>query len=163
MYDPQVVDKIRKGDGKALKQLFKSEYVKLFALAYRLVGDREFAQKIIYAVFEHLWQRREDLNPLEPLPALLQKQVFEVASRSERNGVHARGVSEGDAPHIHRLIQALDSIEDVPRLIFLLHHADGFTYREIARLLDLSEETVMHYMGRALAGLEPYMVQPGVA
>ncbi len=154
MYDPQVVDKIRKGDGKALKQLFKSEYVKLFALAFRLVGDRELVNSMIQGVFKELWHHRQALNPLEPLPKMMQRRIYELASSSDQKGVHVRGLSHDEAPHTLRLIQALETVEPLPRLVYLLHQADGFSYRELAHILDLSEETILHYMGRALSALE---------
>jgi RNA polymerase sigma-70 factor (ECF subfamily) len=141
-----------------LKKLFKSLYSKLYALAYRLTGEQEVAEQIVIDVFIDLWKNRSEIDTFSLLSPILLREVYQRASSTDRPASSTGGnVSSSIArhPHLKNVVEKLAEIDNGSRLVFLLSTADGFSYREIARTLDLSEEAILHYMGKALSQLEP--------
>ena len=45
---------------------------------------------------------------------------------------------------------AISQLPDRRRRAFLLHRRHGFTYKEIAQIMDISPKTVENHIGRAL-------------
>ena len=160
MQDPQTIENLKKGDGRALKKLFKSLHSKLYALAYRLTGDPETAEKLVTDVFIDLWHNRSEIESFSPIMPILLREIYQRATSSNSPAPAADGgvsASVSKHPHLKNMVEKLAELDNGTRLIFLLFAADGFTYREISRTLDISEEAVLHYMGQALSTLEPIL------
>ncbi|MEM6335467.1 MAG: sigma-70 family RNA polymerase sigma factor [Bacteroidota bacterium] len=157
MQDPNAVERIRKGDGHALKRLYKSEFVRLYALAYRLTGDEEKAEAVVLTVMRQMWENKETLDVFQPLDLVLLREVY-TTSRRVAPDIDPIESIKNNTPNTYPLVQALQKLDPKSRFIFLLHSTEGFSYREIAFILDVTEDTVTHYMSRALEGVAPALV-----
>ncbi len=55
--DDLMVAKLKRGEQSALKSVYEVHHKKVYALCYRLSGDREFAEDITQEVFVQVWQK----------------------------------------------------------------------------------------------------------
>jgi DNA-directed RNA polymerase specialized sigma24 family protein len=154
MQDPQTVARIRRGDGSALKRLFKSNFSNCYALAYRVTGSDESARACVQRAFENLWEERESIDPFNVIDLSLLREVFLASTAHRKENPSQIAVYSHDRQVLPSLVSELKDMDEVTRLVFLLWAADGFTYRQIARAVGLSEDAVKQKMGGALSRLE---------
>lgn len=140
--------------------LFKTLYRPLcLYAAHYLGGDIDTAEDIVQDCFVSLWQHGADsARPFlytavrnacidhlrRQHPEVLQFEPADLDSIISDDEAQARSVEEA------RLWQAIDSLPQRCRDIFLMSKRDGMTYAEIARELGLSIKTVEHQISKAL-------------
>ena len=86
--------------------------------------------------------------------------------RRSRNWVNRRSIEAQENPHVvylrklerEQVQQAIESLPDAYREIVVLRDIEGFTYQEIATVLDCPAGTVMSRLGRARGKLRKLLV-----
>ena len=160
---------IKNGDKKAFEGLFRASCPLLVSFAYRFVRDIAIAEELVQDVYVSIWQNRAGIDPHGNFKIYLLKAVKNKALNYLK---HQKTISnllidielssvEIKTPHdimkddeIGKAIaQSLASLPEKCRLVFALNRFDGFSYRQIAELLDISLKTVETHMGRALKHL----------
>jgi len=157
MHDPQNIKKLSQGDGSALRRLHKAMYGKLYALAYRLTASESMANDVITDVFKRLWKNRKELNVYQQVPPILIRDTYVQAMTLSKGTSSAKVDVKWDLPpdsSLSKMSELMGRMENLPRLVYLLHSSDGYSYREISQALDVSEETVVHYHAKALSVLQ---------
>jgi RNA polymerase sigma-70 factor (ECF subfamily) len=155
-----------------LEQLFGEHYEELCAFVHSYVFSAEAAEDLVQDLFVSIWQNSERwtgagdaLRPL--LFVAARNRALDLLRHQRVRERHAeRMIAEGmestappaDAALLQQLIQqdVADAIATLPeraREIFLLSREEGLTYREIAARLDLSIKTVETQMSRSLKRL----------
>ena len=143
-----------------LETLIRSEHDQLTArLSYALSGDRHAAEDLVQEAFTRAWCRLpEGLSP-ERQRAWLHRTsrnlaIDELRRRARRPTVALDDAGAGDrlareaaAPDAAR--EALSTLPAHQRFVLLLHFDAGFTHREIAALLDSSEDAARKRVARA--------------
>ena len=138
---------------------------KLFRLAYRITFNRQEAEDIVQDTMIRVWSRREELKEVESIEAyciIITKNLAidrsqkkeaqhvrldpEVETVPVISGPYDKLVNEERLDIIHRLINKLP---DKQRMIIQLRDVEGKSYKEIAIILDLSEEQVKVNLFRA--------------
>src|ERR687892_5268 len=162
-----VLDRARAGDQEAFTALIRHYDPGLRALAYRLLGDRErmddALQETYVKAFRALPRFRGEsslgtwlyriaynacLDELErsrrvvQLP--LEDEIVEAGPRTEPGEV---------VPRRADLVEALAALPAEDRAAVLLVDAQGFDYREAARVLEIPEGTVASRLNRARRAL----------
>ncbi len=160
MQDPNVVQRLKRGDGAALKTIFRSSAQRAFVLAFRMTGNREMSEEVVKAVFEELWHKRRDIDPLQDLASTILRETYLCvrALQRERTLVTPPLPASTD-PRLQPLIEGVERLNETQRLAYLLHSAEGFSHREIARTLDVSDEAVVTLIAKALQELEVVVQQ----
>jgi RNA polymerase sigma-19 factor, ECF subfamily len=154
-------------DAQAYKQLFLLFYPSLVPFAVSIIKSKELAEEIVSDVFIKIWQRRQQLDKVENLPFYLFTAVknkclsqlsdsrykaqidineITVEFRSIYHDPEQKMISAEMVKQIHAAIQ------DLPprcKLIFKLVKEDGFKYKEVAELLQVSVKTVENQMSLA--------------
>ncbi len=171
--DGGLVEKIRRGDQRAFKELFRRRYAGLCRFAYRYIPSKDEVEDIVESVFEKLWLSRERLDPSKSIEAYLFKAVKNQALDILK-GRAKDLVSLGDdrvddslaSDPVKELINndlaaALScAIERLPRkckIVFTLSRQENLTYSEIGEILGISEKTVENQMGRAFRLLRRHL------
>jgi RNA polymerase sigma-70 factor (ECF subfamily) len=144
--------------------LFREHHPRLFRYMHRLCGDPELAADVAQETFVRLYERGS--LPEHPAPWMVA-----VAMNLFRNDRSTRArrrdlltVTRAEASHsdsspqpsqhaeaveTRRLVRAaLDRLPERSRALLLLH-ADGYTYRDIARALDINEASIGTLLARA--------------
>lgn len=160
MQDPNIVSRLHRGDGAALKSLFRSNGQKAYALAFRMTGDTTAASEVVRAVFEELWHKRRDLDPLQEMTSTILRETYLCvrALQSERQLPTVTLHATVD-PSLQPVIERLGGLTENQRLAFLLFASDGFSQRELARTLDVSDDAIATLLGKALQELEEVVQQ----
>ena len=166
--DPELLSALRSGDPSALNQLMDQLWAPLVRYAARLLGGAGDPQDFAQEAFVRLWARRGKLREDGSLKALLYTTVrnacldqFRTETRREKLQSTHGNLRSGRTPfedvhgaELQRLAAA--AVAKLPKKrqeVFRLIREEGFSYKETAQILDLSEQTVANHMSLAMADL----------
>ena len=168
----ELVERIRRGDAAAFRELFESCFEPLRRYAYRMLRSREEAEDVVHDVFLRVWRQRDRLEPACNLRAYL----FAAARNRALDRLRRRRMEEGwsdtaaasvmgeradaDADAALEIEETADAIrravEALPlrqRQVITLRWRRQMSYAEIAAELRIAEKTVGIHVGRALRRL----------
>jgi len=158
----------RAGQREALGALFDRYAQQLFAYGHHLAHDAEVVKDAIQTVFVHLWARRDHLGEVTAvkfyLYRSLKNELLRVASATRLPiapdaTAYAPSIEQTlvDTEEEHqravRLRLSLAQLSGREKEIINLKYFNNFKIREIAALLQLSEQTVANLLSRALKKL----------
>lgn len=143
--------------------LFEQYHIPVFAYLYRLVGDREWAHDLSQETFLRLFRARHRLPQVENQRAWVYRIATNVAFNALKRQRRFTWLPwrKADASHLtgpdpteqtdRRLAveQALAELPPHYRSPLLLHSHYGFSVREVAEALDISQEAVKTRLYRA--------------
>jgi RNA polymerase sigma-70 factor (family 1) len=159
LQDKRLISRLKAGDNEAFEQLFKKYNQKLFNFCYRMLRSKQEAEEVVQNTFLKIWENRNSLDESYSFSSFLfkitQNKVFN-EFRSKLNQRYYREyiaeyaeILENDTEksinfaELEKTIKnLLEMVPERRRQIFLLSREDGLTYKEIARKLDISENTV---------------------
>ncbi|MDD3471996.1 MAG: sigma-70 family RNA polymerase sigma factor [Syntrophaceae bacterium] len=175
--DEELVTRCNRGDSEAFNQLVLKYQKKVFNVAYRFVGDQEeandLAQEIFAAAYQNLKKFRGDskfstwlfqiaTNRGKNRFKYLKRRGFFVNKSSHNNDDDTEGYQRVVPDHttnpenilssrqIQKVVQdAIEELEPDHKEIVILRDIEGFSYEEIARMLDLPEGTTKSRLHRA--------------
>jgi RNA polymerase sigma-70 factor (ECF subfamily) len=161
--DAQLVARIRAGDDDAFEALVGQYQAPLFRYLRGFVGDTEHARDLVQETFLRAYK---SLGSLED-PSLLRSWLYRIAHNQACSALRRRRLvswlrllpthrTEESAPdrsaiEAARIEEALGRIPRDQRAPLLLHLVAGFSYSEIAGLLNITEGTVRMRISRGRA------------
>lgn len=165
--DQELVGLLKAGDKHAYTEVYNRYKFLLYIFAYKRLGQREDALDVVHELFLSLWERRDNLNITgQLLPYLYTAVRNRIIDKVTRQKLMSRYIDEfreylytADIPTDHlarqRNLKALidQEIAALPpkmRRVFELSRQTNLTRSEIARELNLSEDTVKSHMHHAL-------------
>jgi RNA polymerase sigma-70 factor (ECF subfamily) len=155
---------------QAFAALFRLLYDRLLRFCIQYVNSREAAEEIVSDVFVKLWNRRQELETVANLEVYLfvavknhslnyleQFSTFRIAPLDD-------GLAQLSAPTDpekemewkemnHRLDQEVNRLPDQCRKVFRLIRDEGFRYKDVAVILNISPRTVETQLFRAIRRL----------
>ena len=174
MEDKNLLDKIKKNDGKAFEVLFRRYFSALHNYAAFYIGSFQLAEDMVHDVFYKIWDTRKSLNIHTSIKSYLFRSIHYNCIQYLR---HLKVVKEHSMRHEAKLQEALmmnrlyfetglsklmekeigdlvkDAINKLPektRCIFLMSRDRQLKNSEIAQKLSVSEKAVEYHMTRAL-------------
>lgn len=164
----------------ALAEAYRRHAGAAFALARRLLNDRELAEEVLQEVFLRLWNQPERFDPERgSLRSYLLAQIHgrsvdllrSESSRRRREEREARETAEHGVD-IEREVLDLTLAEQVKEVVaglpnderkaIELAYFGGHTYRQVAVMLDQPEGTVKSRIRSGLRRLREDLVEAGV-
>ena len=156
----------RPGDRSDFDRLYRASYPRLFRTLYAMLGDAAAAEDCVQDAFVQAFRAWSRWRPEAPADAWLHRIAFNVA-RSHQRRQRIREVGElvrrmgrpADPPDPSELSiegQLLPILRRLPRKLsaaVVLRHYHGYTNREIAYALGVSERTVGSRIREGLARL----------
>jgi RNA polymerase sigma-70 factor (ECF subfamily) len=154
-----------------LEEVFREHYVELCAFVFGYVASDDAAEDIVQDLFLAIWESPDRWKETGKSPRFL---LYVAARNRALDYIKFRRVRERHAENVaetpahtpatavenlarQEVQQALDnaiaSLPERAREIFLLSREEGLTYREIAERLELSIKTVETQMSRSLKRL----------
>ena len=164
----------------ALAEAYRRHAGAAFALARRLLGDREMAEEILQEVFLRLWNAPERFDPERgSLRSYLLAQTHgrsvdllrSETSRRRREEREARETAEHGVDIEREVVdltvadQVKEVVAELPvdeRRAIELAYFGGHTYRQVAVLLDQPEGTVKSRIRSGLRRMRQGLVEAGV-
>ncbi len=158
-------------DRKAFEALFQIYYDRLFHFATNFVHNRNMAEEIVSDVFVKIWRNRQQLVNIKNVDTYLfvatKNQSFNyLQKRSEHQAAlplsfNPDQLIEWFNPEkeleyqelLHDIQLAVENLPDQCKLVFKLIREEGFKYKEVAEILQLSVRTVETQLFRAMKKL----------
>lgn len=175
----RLIERIRKGDAAAFEELVSVHQKQIFSLAYRMCGNQEdaadMAQEALIKVYRNIdkfkgnakfstWLYRVVTNTcLDEMKKTKRRQVYSLDDEVETNDGSLKREIEDNAPtpeekaeqaeRKEAIQEALMRVSDTHRKVLVLRDIQGFSYEEIAQMLECSEGTVKSRLSRAREAL----------
>lgn len=150
-----LLKKLKSGDTKAFDILYNTYHKKLFAFILKFTKNWHDSEDLLQKIFVIIWQKRENINENKSFNSYLftiarneiydllnKKVIFEFHDDFIKNitekiddGIREKEIVE----EVYKLIQQLP---EQRRKIFLMSREKGYTYIQIAEILNISENTV---------------------
>ncbi|MGD2034139.1 MAG: RNA polymerase sigma-70 factor [Bacteroidales bacterium] len=159
LQDKRWVGRLKAGDDTAFEKLYLKYNKKLFNFSYRLLQSRQEAEGLVQDTFMKLWEMRYKLDENYSFSGYIFKiarnkiyNIFRVRINERYYREYIQEYAEKLENNLERKLNYdelntyyLDLISKLPerrKEIFLLSRNEGYTYREIAQRLQISENTV---------------------
>lgn len=172
--DLRLIIQAQEGDARALNRLFGQWYRHVYNIAYRYFSDADRAGEVTQQTFIALQQKLGQLKDPGAFRVWLYRAVINQCHNEARRGRMQQQIHENygklklgrRAPGPEELYQhkeralmvlaALRRIPDEQRLVLIMKEYEGLKFREIAEILEVSENTVksrLYYGLKALRNI----------
>ena len=151
---------ISQGDEKAFRKLFDAYAQKLISFVFAIVKAKDVSLEIVDGVFIRLWKNKEDIINIKNIRVYLYTAVKNAALNhlSRKAFAQITGpfndidilINDDQAPDKQMITAELfnkihEAVNELPprcKMIFKLVREDGLKYKEVADILNISENTV---------------------
>jgi RNA polymerase sigma-70 factor, ECF subfamily len=162
--EPALVERVRRGDTAAFDTLVTRYMRRAFAVAYRLMGQKEDAEDLVQDAFLAALQRIDTFEAGRPFSPwffriLVNRGLNARKARSLRrvdqvpeSAASATPSPEREAERTElrdRLARAMEALPERQRVIVQLFELEGFGGPEIAEILEISDGTVRWHLHEA--------------
>jgi RNA polymerase sigma-70 factor (family 1) len=155
-------------DEPSYKTLFLHFHKPLLELAYSFVRSRETAEELVCDVLMKVWTMKDALLKIKNLKFYLYQSVKNASlNELKKNKKHNGGDLENLAGQsddslynpeellikdelIFRISTAINGLPPKCQQVYKLVREEGFSYKEVAELLDISTNTVDRHLNNAL-------------
>ena len=153
--DKALVKALQKGDVKAFNELYYKYHKKIFAFSLKFLKNKADAEDLIQKIFVIIWEKKENLNPEKSfnnyLFIIARNEIYDLLKKKALteyyNDQILSDTEQGEEDiETKKLVEVMYSlIEKMPerrRQIFLMNRDMGLTYKQIAKKLGVTENTV---------------------
>ena len=163
-----MIEEIKEGNAIAFEHLYHLNKEKLLAYFLKKTNSVEAAKDLMQTTFFKLWQYRKSLSA-DYLP---EQQLFYIARtvfidhlRKEsrqykiKKSIKEAAIEKQAADYIYsfdaetRLQNILSEMPQLRRTVFQLHRVEGYSYKEIAEMLQIPVKSVDNNLAKALKHL----------
>ena len=177
MSERDVIERARKGDRAAEREIYDTHVDRVFRLCYRMCGRddlaQDFVQETFVKAFGALREFRGDAALSTWLHSIATRVVLNGLRSVRRHEARSEPLEAADAetttaempdPDLkERLTAALDRLEDHYRIVVVMHDLEGYTHDEIGSALGIAEGSSKARLSRARAMLReelaPYAME----
>jgi len=173
-YDAELIRRMGKGDGDALREFYQETYAHLSDFALSLTANKAEAEEIVQDAYVLLWTRASEWNTSSHVRGFLYRTVRNMAYNRKRNASVAAREAQRDAASIiaasmaapadadtsvlHReiaaaVVAAVYQLPEPRRTALVLRWREQMSYEEIARVLEITPATARQHVTRARASL----------
>lgn len=148
-----IINSIAKGDEKALKELIMRMQARVYTYCFSLVGNEEDAEELTSEVFFQVWKSAKNFRGQSKATTWLfgiarnlcmnhlRKRKIKFLEITEWDAVYDPNEEEHDYdPEL--LKKAMEKLSPLHREVLYLAYYEDMSYHEIAKLLDIPENTV---------------------
>lgn len=163
--DLELMAAVKTGDHLAFAEIYDRYWDKLFYVAARKLDQLEDAEEVVQNIFISLWNRRLTLEISSTLSSYLsvsiKYRVIKVLEKQYHQRKYAdtlkkNGLLDDSTQEWLEFMELKDQLEqlmlELPnkcQLVYRMSREQGFSQKEIAGKLDISEKTVEAHLGKA--------------
>lgn len=168
--EKELLQNLRKGSDKAFTEIYDRHWKKLFYLAAHKLQNLAEAEEVVQDIFLDLWKRRTEVNITTSLSTYLAVCIkYRVINLlAKRTLLHRYRWHNLQQPHLcdnsteqaiqfealkEQLLKETAKLPDKCRLVFQLSRDEGYSHKQIAASLRISEKTVESHLSKALRSL----------
>ncbi|SEW19620.1 RNA polymerase sigma factor [Chitinophaga arvensicola] len=170
----QLLQRVARGDHDAFRLLFEEYAEKMHAAVYGYTKSQWVAEELVQEMFIRLWKYRQQLEKVEDTSGYLYRMTFNLINDWLKKTINEKNILEAVAHHktsnpydaeqqirndeLKRILAAaIDQLPPQKKLIYQLNREQGFSYQEIAQMLQLSPSTVKNHLVEATKLLRTYL------
>lgn len=174
IYSKLIWDKMKSGDEKSLSEIFILYYSDLYKYCLKVFNQPDLVKDTIQDVFMRIWEKRNTIgdvkNPKAYLISSVRRKLFsnkepqfaEIGDELLKNEgklnfsfaeVEFMEVEEVSIKLKNSLLQSINSLPERQRELIFLRFYYNLRYLEIARIMEVNEQTTRNLMQRALSNL----------
>lgn len=168
MSEKQLIKKCQQGDGKALKYLYERYADKMLGVCYRYVNNRDTARDLLHDGFVTVFTKISDFRGEGSFEGWLRRIFVTTALGYLRKNANLHDPRQVDEMYDLRteevsvleemsageLLETIGRMPDGYRTVLNLYAVEGYSHKEIAELLNISENTSRSQYSRARAHLQ---------
>jgi len=164
--DLWLVEKARSGDVDAYEVLVRRHRGRIYRIALRMLGNPHDAEDVAQDVVIQVWTALAGFTGASLFTTWLYRIVVNRCLNKARSRRWTRAVVEDDPPPAagaedtviarHRMRATMAAIAQLPpdqRAVIVLHQLEGLSYREVAAVVNVSEDAVRGRLYRARLSL----------
>jgi RNA polymerase sigma-70 factor (ECF subfamily) len=143
-----LVARLKRGDMRALEELYRLFEQPVYALAWRMLNDRDEAREILHDVMIAVYEKRAQFRGDSPFWGWLRQiAVNESLMRLRKRRIdyvdelpepESAGAALPVAANQQDLERALSALPELTRSVVWLYHVEGYSHEEIAASFDKS-------------------------
>ncbi|MBV7529450.1 RNA polymerase sigma-70 factor [Chitinophaga sp. sic0106] len=173
--DHELLGLLQTSDHRAFNEIYRRYWDKLYYLAAKKLQELEEAESIVQDVFVDLWHRREQLRIHENLEGYLvvavKYRIINYLARQDRFRSYQQYISTRQNINDSTtedwisfedlrewLFKMVAQLPEKCRMAYQLRE-EGFTQKEIAQQMQISEKTVETHISRALKAIRASISQ----
>lgn len=165
------------GDEKAFSQIYEAFFTVLYSYGYHFVPDRPRVKDAIQELFTDLWRLRANLSETTSVKFYLFRSLRRrlQASTGREDVFTPLALAENDLPAVDSCEQHLITKETENRYLrqlskgiekltvrqqeaLRLKYYEGFTFDEVASIMNMNEQSVRNIIRRAIISLRSYLL-----
>ena len=172
VYLQQLQQQIARGDQRSFEDLYRLFYARLFNFALLYVHKREIAEEVVNDVMINIWNKQQTLQQVQNLEtyifaAVRNRSLNYMSTYSAWHVMPDDTREQGAIINFNdpekelewkeisfRLNQAIDQLPEQCRTVFKLIKEEGFRYKQVAEILNISPRTVETQLFRAIKKLD---------
>lgn len=157
---------LKQDDGAAFTEIYARYWKKIFVIAHKRLGDQHDAEEIVQDIFLNFWRKRETFVLTTGLPNYFAIAVkFEILdmmrkrastlkyeeelsfsyTEADESMLRAMGLQELQS----KLQLAVQALPEKCQLVFKLKYELGYSQKQIAGEMNISEKTVEAHLAKA--------------
>lgn len=167
----QLQNGLAAGDQRSFEHLYRLFFARLLNFSLLFVHKKEIAEETVNDVMMKVWNKRENITEVKNLETYLFVAVRNQSLNylSQYSHLHIAIEPENDRGEIinlndpekelewkeihFRLNQAIDQLPEQCKTVFRLIKEEGFRYKQVAEILNISPRTVETQLFRAIKKL----------
>jgi RNA polymerase sigma-70 factor (family 1) len=158
--DDQIVKAIRENNHEAFKNLFDKYYKPLVRFCWYRIYSMEISQDLVQELFFKIWVHRKRLDPDRSIKAYLYRSLTNaIINHTKLSSTHSSSldnIDEGkytsEQNNLEEKLDIQNAISKLPeklKNVYLLSRVDGYNYKEIAELCNITVKAVEKRMSKA--------------
>ena len=164
--DGEIVERLMARDEDALREVMSTHGSSVFGMAKRIIADANWAEEVAQDTFIALWRRPGSFDPargslrtfllgvarnkavdLVRKETRIRRNVDEIIVQTQERDEEVTLDASDERAEVR---SAMKSLTDVQREAIVLAYFGGYTYREVAKHLDIPEGTAKSRLRDAL-------------
>jgi len=177
LYDEKrLLRQLAESNDKAFDLIYTTYADRLYGVAFAYTKSADFSEEVVQEVFLKLWEKRQELSHVESIEAYIymmtrnavinklrtltrEREAFKKLAAFFENNTRTPE-QELSFKESNQLIEtAVSNLTEQQQLVYRLVRQEGLTREEVARRLNISENTVRNHMAKALQYIKAYVQQ----
>lgn len=156
--DSAIVARAADGDVAAFETLYRRHVGRVYALCLRMTGNVSAAEDLTQSAFVKAWERLGQFGGRSAFGTWLHRLTVNLVLDARRRSTREDALDDDATPEAPRglrvgtkvdLERAIRELPEQARIVFVLHDVEGYTHRDIATALGVTEGTTKTQLHRA--------------
>lgn len=154
--ESMIAEKLRSGSRQALDSLYRKYSPALLGYIVKVVGNREFAEKVLHHAVIDIWNQKDTY---EPSTGGVYAWMFRITKQAIVTCLSGKKENSGDKNHnASEFVNIVDISNNketnIHTLVFKLIYHKNHSLKEVSGLLNLPEEEVRSILRYAIKNLK---------